>query len=171
MIIQRQGDNSYRIYFGITVPENYIGTEIDINNPPGTRDTLLGNFFHQWDDSLKEYIRQADNFRSWPLYQFPAESLDWQTVPGVTLAGDAAHLALPNGEGVNLAMLDALELVSCIEKYGAEGLDKAVKEYEKALLERGREHVIDGQQMAQIMGHPDGARGTVAGFMELAAQA
>lgn len=168
MIVQRQGDNSYRIYFGIRVPEGYLGTEIDPNDQQATCDTLLSSFYSHWDESLKAYIRGSDNFRSWPLYQVPAGSMDWKSVPGVTLAGDAAHLALPNGEGVNLAMQDALELVSKIVEHGESALTTAVEEYERAMMKRGQDHILDGEQMAQLMGHPEGASGVVKGFRAMA---
>lgn len=164
MIIQRQGDNSYRIYFGITVPEHFIGSHIDLKNLEATRSILLSAFFNDWSDDLKEYIRKADNFRSWPLYQLPAEALTWDSVPGVTLAGDAAHLSVPNGEGVNLALIDAMELACKIEQHGFGNLNKAVEEYERTMLKRGEEHIRAGEQMERIMTHADGASGAVRAF-------
>ena len=39
----------------------------------------------------------------------------WPTLPNLTLIGDAAHIMPPYaGEGVNMAMLDALELAHCL---------------------------------------------------------
>lgn len=164
MIIQRQGDNSYRIYFGITAPEHFVGTSMNLDNPQATRDMLLSSFFNDWADDLRDYIRNAGNFRSWPLYQLPLESFGWNSVPGVTLAGDAAHLSLPNGEGVNLAMRDALELVTKIEKNGLEHINKAVEEYERDMLKRGKDHIKGGEEMDRIMTHPEGAKAVVKAF-------
>lgn len=164
MIIQRQGDNSYRIYFGITAPEHFVGTSINLNNPQATRDVLLSNFFNDWADDLRDYIRNAENFRSWPLYRLPLESFGWKSVPGVTLAGDAAHLSLPNGEGVNLAMKDALELATLIEKNGLEHISKAVGEYEREMFKRGKDHIKGGDEMDRIMVHPEGAKAAVKAF-------
>lgn len=164
MVIQRQGDNSYRIYFGITAPEHFVGTEIDLKDVQSTRQVLLSTFFHDWADELKDYIRRADNFRSWPLYQLPADELIWSSVPGVTLAGDAAHLSLPNGQGVNLAMTDAFELTSKIAHYGIEKVNQAVAEYERDALIRGVHHIKDGEKMNNIMAHPDGVKGVLKVF-------
>ncbi|OPB45874.1 hypothetical protein A0O28_0094410 [Trichoderma guizhouense] len=166
MIIQRQGDNSYRIYFGITAPEHFVGTSMDLNNPQATRDILLSSFFQGWAEDLKDYIRNAENFRSWPLYQLPAERFGWNSVPGVTLAGDAAHLSVPNGEGVNLAMKDALELVTKIEENGLEHINKAVEEYERDMLKRGKDHIKAGEEMDRLMTHPEGAKAVVKAFAE-----
>lgn len=166
MIIQRQGDNSYRIYFGITAPEHFVGTSMDLNNPQATRDMLLSSFFKGWAEELRDYIRNAENFRSWPLYQLPAEGFGWKSVPGVTLAGDAAHLSVPNGEGVNLAMKDALELVTKIEENGLEHINKAVEEYERDMLKRGKDHIKAGEEMDRLMTHPEGAKAVVKAFSE-----
>ena len=47
----------------------------------------------------------------------------WDTQPGLTMLGDASHVMPPyTGKGVNLAMLDALELADALSaagKYGA----------------------------------------------------
>ena len=53
---------------------------------------LLGGGFGDWPQVHTDLIRLSDGaFRAWPLYTMP-ESLSWQTVPGVTLIGDAAHV-------------------------------------------------------------------------------
>jgi 2-polyprenyl-6-methoxyphenol hydroxylase-like FAD-dependent oxidoreductase len=169
IIVQRQGDDSYRIYFGITAPEHFTSTCLDLHNRAATRQTLLRDFFSDWSEELRDYICHADNFRSWPLYQLPAEGLDHHgdtvPVPGITLVGDAAHLSVPNGEGVNIAMTDAMELASKIEEYGVHDIETAVREYEKEMLVRGKEHIQDGENMEQMMTHPGGAKALVEGFV------
>ena len=85
------------------------------------------------------------------LYTLPADSLSRKSVPGVTMVGDAAHLSLPNGEGVNWAMFDSLELAQQIEHCGLDNLDEAVKRYEEKMLPRGIEHIKDGETLAEQM--------------------
>ncbi|KPM38162.1 hypothetical protein AK830_g8399 [Neonectria ditissima] len=167
MMVQRQGNGWYRVYFGIRVPELYVGNTIDLTDVEATRNALLSGFYADWDEELKELLRCAGNFRSWPLFQLPADSQNWTTVPGLTLAGDAAHLALPNGEGVNCAMKDALELASKIEAIGLQDLDDAVREYEKELLVRGRSHIEDGIQLEQLLASDEGPTAVVKAFEQM----
>ena len=66
--------------------------------------------FDGWHSALTRLITDSDTALSWrPLFALP-DGHRWQRRVGVTLLGDAAHLAPPNGEGANLAMLDGAQL-------------------------------------------------------------
>ncbi|PTB64939.1 FAD/NAD(P)-binding domain-containing protein [Trichoderma citrinoviride] len=173
IVTQRQGDGSYRIYLGVTVPEDFVrGGTVDLTDTESTRRLFLSSqFFGDWADDLKDLIRYSDDFRSWPLYFMDPEAVGWKSVPGMTLAGDAAHLATPNGEGVNCAMQDALVLASKIATYGAEDLCRAVAEYEEDMFRRGAEHIRDGLKMAAIIRHEDGPAAMISFFHSAMASA
>jgi 2-polyprenyl-6-methoxyphenol hydroxylase-like FAD-dependent oxidoreductase len=57
----------------------------------------------------------------------------WDAYPGVTLIGDAAHLMSPfAGQGVNMAMQDAVELADAINEHPT--LDGAIRAYEQSMF-------------------------------------
>jgi 2-polyprenyl-6-methoxyphenol hydroxylase-like FAD-dependent oxidoreductase len=71
-----------------------------------------------------------------PQYCMPLDQT-WEALPNLTILGDAAHLMPPYaGEGVNMAMLDALELSHCLLDEKHKDLHTAIAAYEKEMRER-----------------------------------
>ena len=94
--------------------------------------------FDGWAPELTALITDSDTAPvTRPLYTLPAGHR-WARVPGVTLIGDAAHLAPPNGEGANTAMQDGAELALAIAAH-PDDTEAALGEYEQAMFPRAAE--------------------------------
>ncbi|KAL5600481.1 hypothetical protein FOVSG1_008293 [Fusarium oxysporum f. sp. vasinfectum] len=154
MAVQQLADSSYRFYIGMDAPEELYRRPLGHEDTEDIRQKFLSSpeLFANWAPNLKEYLTNAEGpFHAWHLYRLPVSSVSWKRVPGITLLGDAAHLATPLvGEGVNMAMLDALMLAKAIVKYckqagGADieedQLENALKEYEREMFVRGQDYV------------------------------
>jgi len=63
-------------------------------------------------------------------------SAEVATKNNLTLIGDAAHLMPPNGQGVNLALLDVLDLCECLANGDHTTLKEAISAYEDIMFER-----------------------------------
>ena len=156
IVAQRQGNGSYRTYFGLQVPEKFFRNgAVDLQNDEATRRLLLSDFYADWSEEYKDLIRHATDLRAWPLYTLSTEDMGWKSVPGFTLVGDAAHLSVPGGEGVNHAMTDSLNLASKIAEHGIENFGQAVQEYEAEMFPRGIATITEGKAAANIMFRED----------------
>lgn len=76
----------------------------------------------------------------------------WETLPNVTIIGDAAHVMPPfAGEGANMAMLDALELSEKLTSNQYATLQEAIAGYElnmrKRAAEAAKESLENGEKM------------------------
>ena len=93
-VVVKLGDGSYQIAVGLRLPEIWASENAALlKDPSALRQSLLRDGFADWPQVHTDMIRHSDgDFRGWPLYAMPTKSLSWQTVPGVTLIGDAAHL-------------------------------------------------------------------------------
>ncbi|KAI0430763.1 monooxygenase [Xylaria sp. FL1042] len=201
LLLQQMGDRTYRMYAGLEEPDTTItrpGGPLDFASPSAdvekARAALLAHY-EGWAPHLRAYIQHAEApWRVWPLYTLDEETFtftdgqsegkaNWKRAPGVTLLGDAAHVALPNGEGVNAAMLDSLRLSEALtaelnaeEEKGKEGddvaaIERAIDVYEKDMRERAIEHVRDGVMMNEMMYQADGAERMIAFFKQFEEQA
>lgn len=93
-VVVKLGDGSYQVAVGLRLPEKWTSENASlVADSSALRQWLVSEPFASWSQMHTDMIKHGDgNFRAWPLYSMPAESLSWQTVPGVTLIGDAAHL-------------------------------------------------------------------------------
>ncbi|KAF7170987.1 hypothetical protein CNMCM6106_005507 [Aspergillus hiratsukae] len=98
-----------------------------------------------------------------PLYMLPICAA-WEHKAGVTIVGDAAHLTCPwAGEGVNLAMCDALFLAKVIVQAWDAGefqdaLDPLLRQFEEDMVVRAREKAEETFSNGQMMFGEDGAK-------------
>ena len=114
--LQQRGDDSMILYAWVAKDEKWQqDCGFDVTNPVQLKAHLLKEFA-DWDPLFKEALEGTDNKQIVPrnLYVLPVGH-QWPSRQGVTLIGDAAHLMTPfAGEGVNLAMEDALKLSEAI---------------------------------------------------------
>jgi len=93
LVAQLLDDGSYYIVVGLRLPEHWNLSNALLSDPPALRRWLLTKHFAGWAKAHRDLIKHSEgDFRFWPLYASPLQSLSWQTVPGVTLIGDAAHV-------------------------------------------------------------------------------
>ena len=134
VIVQRNGNAHLRGYAIFRVPLEWAERRFDVTSPSGMRQALLGEFAG-WAAALLDLFRaSSDQFALRPIHALPVGH-HWTNRPGVTLLGDAAHLMSPfGGEGVNAAMLDAVELARHL--VGSPDWREAVRTYEAEMFAR-----------------------------------
>lgn len=98
-----------------------------------------------------------------PIYCMPLDQT-WKTVKNLTIIGDAAHLMPPfAGEGVNMAMLDALELSEVLTSSQFNTIESAISEYETNMFKRASKIAHASLENGERM-HSENALTTMLGF-------
>ena len=155
--VSAKGDGSLDFYTGWKVDADWI-TESGINFKDGKQ--VLEWFkkeYHSWDNIWLELF-EAENtvFTPRPQYCMPLDQ-KWEAKPDITLIGDAAHWMPPYaGEGVNMAMLDALQLSETLTSEEFTDLRSAIAQYEKQMFLRFAEIGKDTMKNTEFMHSPDG---------------
>ncbi|KAL8723344.1 MAG: hypothetical protein Q9225_000327 [Loekoesia sp. 1 TL-2023] len=172
LIAQRNGDNSIRVYAAFRRPEDWLSeTGVDFGNEGMTKD-FLSQEFDDFAPPLKALFLKADpDIVARPMHMFPVDHT-WEHTPGVTLLGDAAHLMTPfAGEGVNLAMIDALDIAGAVARAANKGnLDEAISEYEQQMFERSHQSMKETWHNLELMFMNDSPTSFVKEFREMMAQ-
>lgn len=132
LIGQRNGNGRIRVYAGLRIDEATAASWL-AGQPEAVR-AAVRQEFGDWAPSLTGLIEQGEFLAVRVLYALPIGHR-WQSRPGLTLLGDAAHLMSPfSGEGVNLALADAAGLADAL--LAGNGDWRAVTAYEAAMAER-----------------------------------
>ncbi|WP_018342682.1 FAD-dependent oxidoreductase [Cytophaga aurantiaca] len=109
-------------------------------------------YYSEWNTIWYELFEQAETpFIPRPIYCMPLDQT-WTALPNVTMLGDAAHVMPPfAGEGVNMAMLDALELSECLTNDAHKSIHNAIAVYETNMRSRAsaiaQESLDNGEKM------------------------
>ena len=135
IVLSAKGEGSLSFYTITTETEQWADLPgINFN----LKDEVLYWFkerFSDWSADWHEIFKSDESyFVHRPQYYFPTDQ-SWQSLPNLTLLGDAAHQTPPSGDGVNQAMLDALELSNALTG-NFKNLQSAIAHYENEMLKR-----------------------------------
>jgi 2-polyprenyl-6-methoxyphenol hydroxylase-like FAD-dependent oxidoreductase len=134
IIVSSKGDGSLVFYTSYKTTQNWVEESgIDFSD----KTQVLAWFkkeYANWDSIWLELFENASAaFVPRPIYCMPLDQT-WNSLPNLTMLGDAAHLMPPYaGEGVNMAMLDALELSICLTSPDYNDTLSAIAAYEKQM--------------------------------------
>ncbi|GFF81239.1 hypothetical protein IFM47457_05406 [Aspergillus lentulus] len=187
VITHRGPRDSARVYVFLTADEMFGGEGVRVATV--TKEELLSDDAHlgRFGDSVKELVaagvacdesveRPGGVVDVKPLYMLPIGST-WEHKTGVTIVGDAAHLMCPwAGEGVNLAMCDALFLAKVIVEAWDAGrdvdqfqavLDPLLRQFEEDMVARAKEKAEETVGNGQMMFGENGANGMAEFFLSM----
>ncbi|WP_405162847.1 FAD-dependent monooxygenase [Nocardia sp. NBC_01499] len=144
----RESGDTLHTYVVLTESRDWFAT-IDFTDAAAAA-ARIAHEFDGWAPELTALITDSDTAPVLrPLYALPIEHR-WDRVPGVTLLGDAAHVAASNGEGANLAMYDGAELGKALAAH-PDDVEAALTEYEQAMFPRSTEAAADGTQLHESL--------------------
>ena len=147
IIAHREAHGVLHTYVALTRPQAWTAA-IDFTDPDAAKARVAAEF-EGWAPELTALITDGETppvLR--PLHALP-NGHRWPRVPGVTLLGDAAHLAPPDGEGANFAMLDGAELGQAIAAHPGD-LETALARYEEAMFTRSQRATAEAAEVHAI---------------------
>jgi 2-polyprenyl-6-methoxyphenol hydroxylase-like FAD-dependent oxidoreductase len=161
--VASKGDGNLAYYLSYKVDENRLK-----NMELADKTQMLAWFkkdFAEWGNVWQELFENAEiPFTPIPIYCMPITQT-WKALPNLTMLGDAAHLMPPfAGEGVNMAMLDALELSSCLCNENFSDIQTAIAFYEKQMRKRAAVAAQESLENGNMMHSVDSLEKMVAFF-------
>jgi 2-polyprenyl-6-methoxyphenol hydroxylase-like FAD-dependent oxidoreductase len=167
LLLGQKANGEIGFYASLKVEEGWVNTHgIDYGN----REQLVSWFkktYSEWADVWAELFEHvALPMIPRPIYCMPLDQ-SWDTMANLTLLGDAAHVMPPfAGEGVNMAMLDALELSDYLASRAHDTLPGAIEAYERNMRARAAIAAKESLENGELMHSADALNGMLAFFSE-----
>ncbi len=155
-------DGSVLVYAGLKTHDDFARESLEGATSPEQRVAWFHANFGGWSEFWDPLFKEAESMVWRPLVTCPSNQ-HWDPKPNVTLIGDAAHVMPPYaGEGVNMAMLDALVLSKVL--LNEESASSAIAKYEAEMFARMRHMTADTMANTEMFYAPDAADRVVALF-------
>jgi 2-polyprenyl-6-methoxyphenol hydroxylase-like FAD-dependent oxidoreductase len=159
-------DGSVLLYAGLKTDDGATRQSLEAAKNPDERVRWFHDNFQGWSDRWAPLFREAVSMVWRPLLVCPLDQ-HWTPQPNVTLIGDAAHVMPPYaGEGVNMAMLDALVLSKLL--LSEDVPLQAIAAYEAEMFARMRDMIADTMANTAMFYSPDACDRVVALFRTFA---
>lgn len=154
IVAHREADGVLHTYVALGKPKNWLET-IDFADRTDAKARVAAEF-QGWAEPLTALITDGDSKLVPRVIHALPPGNRWQRVPGATLIGDAAHLAPPDGEGANFAMLDGAELAQALASHGTD-IEGALGEYEEAMFARSATAAVEAARTHALCFHDENA--------------
>ena len=149
-----KGDGALNFWVWVKKPEDWLATSGITWSDQVAVAAWFTQEFSTWSPKWQDlFANEALTVVPRPSYYFPLDQ-PWPSQPNLTLLGDAAHRMPPNGEGVNQAMVDAMELAAALGSAHFETIGQAIAAYEEQMRQRMLGVEADTRQLLKIM-HAD----------------
>jgi len=157
LILTAKGDGTLTFYTGSKEKEDWVvSSQIDFDSQQSVFDWFK-TAYGGWDPRLLELFQGPAMVKCIPrpMYHY-ARKQHWETSADLTLLGDAAHRMPPYaGEGVNMALLDALVLSNALTSSSFVTLKEAIADYESEMLQRADLMTARSLQNTRMLHEPD----------------
>ena len=155
-------DGSVLLYAGLKTDDDAARQSLEEATGPDQRVAWFHANFKSWSKLWDPLFREAVSMVWRPLLACPTNQ-HWEPKPNVTLIGDAAHVMPPYaGEGVNMAMLDALVLSKLL--LSEDMPFGAIAAYEAEMFARMQRITEDTMVNTEMFYAPDASDRVVALF-------
>ena len=166
--VSAKGDGSLDFYTGWRADVNWVtDSGIDFKNGKQVLEWFKAEYANWAPIWLELFEDENTIFTPRLQYCMPLDQ-KWEAQNNITLIGDAAHWMPPYaGEGVNMAMLDALQLNESLTSENFMDLKSAIAHYEAQMFARFAEIGKETMDNTELMHGPNGLKKLLEMFHQI----